>query len=51
MVPIYNAAIGIETTFFGGLWIDFGLGFKKTGSLPISFNPTIDLYFGNGEKK
>lgn len=50
-LPAYDAAVGIETTFFGGLWLDFGLGIKKSGNAAVSFNPTINFFFANGEKK
>ena len=49
-LPTYDAAIGIETTFFGGLWLDFALGAKKVGTGHWSFNPSINFSFANGEK-
>jgi hypothetical protein len=49
-LPSYDAALGIETTFFGGFWLDFALGLKKTGNAKWAFSPTINFNFGNGEK-
>lgn len=49
--PCYKASIGIETTFFGGLWANFSLGFKKENGAKAVFSPGFNLYFANGEKK
>jgi hypothetical protein len=47
----YTTSIGIETTFFGGLWLDFGLGLKKLGNAKVVFTPSISFHLANGEKK
>jgi hypothetical protein len=49
--PTYKASIGIETTFFGGLWLDFSLGISKQGDAKAIFTPGFNLFFGNSEKK
>lgn len=48
---IYKASLGIETTFFGGMWVDFSLGFSKQGGSKAVFTPGFNLLFGNPEKK
>lgn len=47
----YKASLGIETTFFGGMWVDFSLGLSKQGGAKAVFTPGFNLFFGNGEKK
>lgn len=47
----YKASLGIETTFFGGMWVDFSLGLSKQGGAKAVFTPGFNLFFGTGEKK
>lgn len=47
----FKGNIGIETTFVGGLWVDFTLGVTKQGSAKAAFTPGFSVFFGNGEKK
>jgi hypothetical protein len=46
-----KASIGIETTFFGGLWMDFSLGISQQGNARAVFTPGFNVFFANGEKK
>jgi len=49
--PIYQSDLGIEGTFFGGLWASFSLGIKKVDNQSIVFTPALTLNLANGEKK
>ncbi|PWK80178.1 hypothetical protein LX99_00642 [Mucilaginibacter oryzae] len=47
----YKASLGIETAFFGGMWVDFSLGISKQQGAKAVFTPGFNLFFGNGERK
>ncbi len=46
-----KASAGIETTFFGGMWLDFFLGLSKQTSAKAIFTQGLTISFANGEKK
>lgn len=50
VVPLYKGGAGLETTFSGGIWITFDLGFDKMGSQPAKFAPSVSISFAPGEK-
>ena len=49
-LPVFQAGIGLETTFAGSIWIDLSLNLKKTGSQPFVFTPGINISYGSPEK-
>ena len=49
-LPVHKLALGLETTFSDGLWIDFSLGLQKTGSQDAIFTPGINISYATGER-
>jgi len=50
VLPSNKIGIGLETTFFDGIWFDLVLGEQKTGSQGATFTPSFNISYAPPEK-
>jgi hypothetical protein len=50
VLPLDKVGIGLETTFFDGIWFDVVLGVQKTGSQNATFTPSFNISYAPAEK-